>query len=172
VARLGTTTTTSTASSAAGQRGILYASCMRAHGVSNFPDPLPGGGFDVPKGDKREPGFQSAFGDCEEDLPNASPPAKHVNLGEEVSFARCMRSDGISDFPDPTAAGTWNLPDTLTTDSARFEAAARACQTTGDSLERTPVSIARVPPQNRTRGQAGTPAPPQARSLEATRFGR
>jgi len=29
-------------------RQLRYAECMRAHGVSDFPDPLPGGGFDIP----------------------------------------------------------------------------------------------------------------------------
>jgi hypothetical protein len=28
-------------------QGVRYSDCMRSHGVSNFPDPAPGGGFDV-----------------------------------------------------------------------------------------------------------------------------
>jgi hypothetical protein len=27
---------------------LKFATCMRAHGVPTFPDPLPGGGFNIP----------------------------------------------------------------------------------------------------------------------------
>jgi hypothetical protein len=44
---------------------LRYAECMRAHGVPSFPDPLPGGGFDVPSAvDTGSPAFTSANGAC------------------------------------------------------------------------------------------------------------
>jgi len=27
---------------------VRFAACMRAHGVTDYPDPLPGGGFNIP----------------------------------------------------------------------------------------------------------------------------
>ena len=30
-----------------GEQGLRFASCMRSHGVPNFPDPSAGGGFDI-----------------------------------------------------------------------------------------------------------------------------
>jgi hypothetical protein len=59
VASVGSTTTSASApSSAAGNSGsppsaattkamLVYAKCMRTHGELNFPDPKPGGGFDL-----------------------------------------------------------------------------------------------------------------------------
>lgn len=130
VARLGTTTTTTAQPSAAArQNGVLYASCMRAHGVADFPEPVPGSGFHVPVGVKHEPQFQSASQACESDLPGGGASAKHVNIQEELNFARCMRSHGIADFPDPMTGGGFDIPGD--TNSPQFEAAAHSCQTTG-----------------------------------------
>ncbi len=114
--------------------GALYASCMRAHGVPNFPDSavsVIGGQVEihVPRAVKREPNIPSASRTCQKDLPGSVAPAKHVNMREELSFARCMRSRGISDFPDPLPGGGWDLPGN--TNTPQFEAAAQACQTTG-----------------------------------------
>lgn len=119
------------AQSSARQSGILFANCMRSQGVSNFPDPGPGGLFDVPRGVKREPQFQSASQACQKDLPGGGSAAKarHVNIQQELNFARCMRSHGITDFPDPLPGGGWDLPGN--SNSPQFEAAARACQSTG-----------------------------------------
>jgi hypothetical protein len=102
---------------------------MRSHGVTHFPDPMPGGGFDIPRGVKSGPEFQSASEACGKDLPGGGPSAKHVNIQEELSFARCMRSRGVTDFPDPMPGGGWDLPGN--TNSPQFEAAAHACQVTG-----------------------------------------
>ena len=45
---------------------LRFAECMRARGVSRFPDPLPGGGFTVPATiDSRSPAFIAAQRACE-----------------------------------------------------------------------------------------------------------
>lgn len=121
---------TSTQSSAR-QSGILFVNCMRSHGITDISDPVPGGGFDIPKGVKSEPRFQSASQACQKDLPGGGSAAKtkHVNIQQELNFARCMRSHGITDFPDPLPSGGWDLPGD--TNSPQFEAAAHACQSTG-----------------------------------------
>jgi hypothetical protein len=122
------------AQSSATQSGIRYASCMRADGVPNFPDSAVSVNdgqieFDVPGYVKNEPQFPSAARACQRDLPGGVVSAKHVNLQEELEFARCMRSHGIADFPDPMPGGGWDLPGD--TNSPQFETAAHACQTTG-----------------------------------------
>jgi hypothetical protein len=133
VARVGSPKSTTT--SAPESSGVRYASCMRAHGVANFPDSAVSVDgdtvqFNTPHGIKSEPHFASAARACARDLPGASGVlAKHVNVQAELAFARCMRSHGITDFPDPLPGGGFNAPGD--TNSPQFEAAARACQSTG-----------------------------------------
>jgi hypothetical protein len=44
---------------------LRQAECMRAHGVTNFPDPLPGGGFTVPSTiNPQSPAFIAASNAC------------------------------------------------------------------------------------------------------------
>ena len=42
---------------------LAFAHCMRGHGIADFPDPLPGGGFAVP-GDTDTPRFAAAERAC------------------------------------------------------------------------------------------------------------
>jgi len=94
---------------------------MRDHGVTNFPDPqvttTPGGGGGsirqaAPAGAGRSPKFQAAQHACQGILPAPGSggsgnqgPSKQVFL----AFARCLRSHGVSDFPDPNAQGQLTL---------------------------------------------------------------
>ena len=137
VASVGTAKTATPASPphSARQSAILFDSCIRAHGVANFPDSAVSAignqvTLHVPGYLKGEPQFQAALQACRKDLLGGSRPAtKHVNTQEQLKFAECMRSHGITDFPDPMAGGGWDLPGD--TDSPQFDAAAHACQTTG-----------------------------------------
>ncbi len=135
VANVGTTkTSTSGASgqSSARQSGVLYASCMRAHGVPDFPDAaisVLGGQVEVhvPRSIKGEARLPSASRACQRDLPISSgTPAKRTNIRTDLNFAKCMRSHGISDFPDPMPGGGFHV--TGNTNSPQFEAAEKACQ--------------------------------------------
>jgi len=46
-------------------RQLRQAECMRAHGVPNYPDPLPGGGFSIPSTvDPQSPAFIAAANAC------------------------------------------------------------------------------------------------------------
>ena len=71
-----TRTSTSVSSSGTGSRSAVHAGsvpaplrfseCMRANGVSNFPDPTPGGEFSVPSGDDpQSPVFRTAQAKCQ-----------------------------------------------------------------------------------------------------------
>lgn len=52
-------------------------------------------------------------------------PTSASNKAEQ--FAQCMRTHGTSNFPDPTAQGTFDLPTSLT-GSPQFKAADAACK--------------------------------------------
>jgi hypothetical protein len=75
---------------------------MRAHGVSNFPDPT-GNRVQITPGIVGSPAFKTAQSACKQYLPNGgqppvtSPGARTAAL----AFAKCMRSHGEPSFPDP-----------------------------------------------------------------------
>jgi hypothetical protein len=99
---------------------IAFASCMRSHGVPNFPDPSGNGRGGVQIQASRRagsgqsmtvngvpvsaPAFQSAMQTCRSRLPNAgkASPADLARMKQTaLRFAQCMRSHGVPDFPDP-----------------------------------------------------------------------
>ena len=96
-----------------------YADCMRTHGVANFPDPQivnqPG-----QHGIKQtispalvaSPRFEPAQKACRGILPtpiNVNPSQlaqqQHARAQNVLAFARCLRSHGVPNFPDPTSQG-------------------------------------------------------------------
>jgi hypothetical protein len=112
VAKLGSSKIGATANP---QTGLLaYSQCMRSHGVATFPDPTPSQG--IPKDEVvplvSSPKFQPASSYCQHLMPAAglgpSPATAeetHARVVDLLSFARCMRSHGVTSFPDPTAQG-------------------------------------------------------------------
>jgi hypothetical protein len=89
-----------------------YSQCMRAHGISDFPDPNSSGeialnaqpGSDI---DPNNPTFQAADRTCKPLMPAATGAASPEKIkAANLRYARCMRSHGISDFPDPRPDGT------------------------------------------------------------------
>jgi hypothetical protein len=115
------------------QKLVAFAHCMRSHGVPDFPDPLPQGGF-PPTGGGNTPQAHSAKGACQHLLPPPLPPSaaqQAQQMAQGLQFARCMRSHGIPDFPDPSAAGdglSFPLPPGFDWNSPRVQAAQNACQ--------------------------------------------
>ncbi len=111
------------AASSRSPSAVAYSTCMRSHGVPNFPDPESDG--QLPKADAQHLGvsssqLQTAEEACKGVLPsnggviNANsiqqcmeagdcpqPLAQQV-LNEERSFALCMRSGGVPNWPDPS----------------------------------------------------------------------
>jgi hypothetical protein len=109
VAQLGTTTTqsgTSTNTAAASARqngGLAFSRCMRSHGVSQFPDPDSSGA--IPKVTLQQLGvgssqFQGAQSACAY-LLKPSDIQVQQTLSGMLDFARCMRSHGVPNWPDP-----------------------------------------------------------------------
>jgi hypothetical protein len=86
---------------------------MRANGVPNFPDPQLGSVHDkltITPTIRNAPQFGAAFRACNHFVPNAgvsqeTTQQRLTRLDDWLSFARCMRGDGATRFPDPTAQG-------------------------------------------------------------------
>lgn len=101
---------------------VAYAACMRSHGVPKYPDPASNGA--LPKGGADQFGvsgtvFDAAQSACQHLLPatggsleqqirqcyqgGVCPPTlvqQMMALGQK--FAECMRSHGVSNWPDPS----------------------------------------------------------------------
>ncbi|MBV9804234.1 MAG: hypothetical protein JO130_13625 [Solirubrobacterales bacterium] len=137
-------TGTGAASTAPGgkTRDIEFSDCMRSHGVTNFPDPGPNG-LQIPVSvNPRSPGFRSAQAACKRYLPNGgNPPATPaVDRAAAVTLAKCMRTHGVSDFPDPAFTAptsaprvlvmrgmVFAIPSSVDPKAPAFQQAARAC---------------------------------------------
>jgi hypothetical protein len=110
VAQIGTTATQSSTSghspagSARENGGLAFSRCMRSHGVSQFPDPDSSGA--IPKVTLQQLGvgssqFQGAQSACAYLLRPSNTQVQQTLSGMLV-FARCMRSHGVHNWPDPT----------------------------------------------------------------------
>ena len=90
-------------------RAVKFAECMRANGVSGFPDPDASGAFTVDEVvngsgiDPESAAWQQAIGACQDLQPpgftghGRSPEQQKAAL----AFAQCVRDHGVKDFPDP-----------------------------------------------------------------------
>jgi hypothetical protein len=116
------------------QQDLAFAQCMRSHGVTDFPDPNPGGGFGgATYSVRNNPHFTTATSACRHLLPNGgaggSNKVQH-NLSSLLHIAQCMRSHGIANYPDPNpngaAADLQQLG--INVNSPQFQTAQRTCQ--------------------------------------------
>jgi hypothetical protein len=118
VANVASNATTATSTTATQHGALAFAQCVRSHGLPNWPDPTSNGGFDKFK--LRQLGYtrpqvRAAERPCIHLLPPVSgsesqtPQQVHTQIADGVSFADCMRSHGVSRFPDPTALGQLTL---------------------------------------------------------------
>jgi hypothetical protein len=94
------------------QDAVRFAQCMRSHGVTNFPDPTSPQEFKQSIGASSEasPVSRSAQTACMHVLPAGGPPSqspaqRHAQTVAALAFARCVRSHGFRNFPDPTSSG-------------------------------------------------------------------
>jgi hypothetical protein len=148
VASAGPTTTTAQAASQGASDAsnaksygdaVLFAQCMRSHGVPNFPDPVSasvtGYVFKFPTGlNPSSPHFASANEACRHLLPNGGQltPQQRAQIQTKLlQFARCMRSHGVANFPDPSLGPDNRVvlsPGTADPNSPQFQAAEKACK--------------------------------------------
>lgn len=112
VASAGSTPTGPTATGAdLHAQELEFVACMRSEGIADMPDPVPGDtsgrsavryALDV-MGKGSDPLFQAALDECRDLLPElpAEEPPSSEELAGLLEFARCMRDNGLADFPDP-----------------------------------------------------------------------
>jgi hypothetical protein len=124
------------------QQQLAYSACMRAHGISDFPDPqiLANGTvarrIEVQQGsdlDPATPRFQAARKACRSLVP-APPQGQRTQQqareqAQALQYAQCMRTHGVPTFPDPDFSHGISFGDNGTYDpnSPSFQAADRSC---------------------------------------------
>jgi hypothetical protein len=132
-ARSATATTQPTATASNSPDPLKYARCMRAHGMSWYPDPAGQTGSlgkAEPPADVDKTKLAAAQEACR---PYASgddgpQPASAADLAKMLEFARCMRANGLAAFPDPLKEGGFSLNGTgLSTKTPGFKAAQQKC---------------------------------------------
>jgi hypothetical protein len=105
IAACGSSGNSSTTNTASGySQALKFANCMRAHGLSNFPDPSSSGRLTAIQADPRSPVFQSAQQACQKYSPLKFGPATHLTASQRqaaLRFSECMRTHGEPSFPDP-----------------------------------------------------------------------
>jgi hypothetical protein len=104
---------------------------MRSHGEPNFPDPRPSGGFNITN-NPNDPQLRAAEQACSSLLPNGGNQTTGGNLTPSevtqlLNYAKCMRSHGVLNFPDPTSKGLGSL-NGIDPNSPQFNTASQACQ--------------------------------------------
>jgi hypothetical protein len=89
---------------------LAFSRCMRSKGVLNFPDPNSSGA--IPKVSLQQlevssSQFEAAQKACRNLLPSGSRPSQTASRqmqSKMLQFSHCMRSHGVSNWPDPTAS--------------------------------------------------------------------
>ncbi len=150
----GKRTTSTTKKTDARQAGLDFARCMREHGV-DMPDPTfddhgnvqlevgeldgggdGGGGGAVEQAGEMDATFREADKACRHHLagvmgngPDGKPDAEMQD--KALKFARCMRENGVTDFPDPdfSEGGMVRIGgEGMDPSSPTFQQAHKACQ--------------------------------------------
>ncbi len=98
--------------SANSRTALAYSACMRSHGVPRYPDASSSNELasGLPKVDPQQLGvsssqYQAAQAACAHLLPNGGQMTQaqsQRDLRAMLRFARCMRSHGVPNWPDPT----------------------------------------------------------------------
>ena len=96
-------------------KAVKFAECIRAHGVSDFPDPNEKNQFEY--GVSVTPTvWKQATTACKDLQPPGTLSAKRTPKEQSASlrFAQCIRDNGVKDFPDPVngepLVNTYKIP--------------------------------------------------------------
>lgn len=131
----------SISSSGSRSQQLAYAACMRANGMPNFPDPNAQGVITFRGVNPSSPQFQKAQSSCahlQAGGPPPSPAEQARMMAQALKMSKCMRSHGITDFPDPQSGPGGGIrisisagpghPSDLDPNSPAFQRAQAACQ--------------------------------------------
>ena len=117
------------------QKTLSYARCMRAHGAPNWPDPNSQGQFVKTQGNRADvTAPASADRACRHLLPNGGLITVAVQqkiAALALQFAACMRTRGITNFPDAATGSSgfeFRIPNGLNPRSPQVQAASQACR--------------------------------------------
>lgn len=131
---------------AAAQKGVKFSECMRSNGVPTFPDPGPSGDLtidEVANGSSintSDPSFTQAFAACKRLEPAGFEGATRSvqQQAAALSFAKCIRANGVPDFPDPASdqplVDTNHIPSASTSSGMSIlRAAMQNCSAMGEA---------------------------------------
>lgn len=116
--------------------GREFAQCARQHGRPEFPDPaIQDGALAFPGASKEDQvAVQDACASILQRVPASMVHRPHVPTAEEMAqlrqFAQCLRQNGIPEWPDPAADGTFPImgtPLAAEGKSQRWFAARQVC---------------------------------------------
>jgi hypothetical protein len=106
---------------------------MQSHGIKNFPEPNSSGQLTLTPGqslpDTSSPQFQAAAKACVSLHPAGVAPAQQAKqLQLDIAYAKCMRSHGVTNFPDPdpSTGDSFDLQG-IDVNSSQVKAADKAC---------------------------------------------
>lgn len=96
-------------------KAVKFAECIRAHGVSDFPDPNAENQFEY--GVSVTPAvWKQATTACKDLQPPGTLSSKRTPKQQSAAlrFAQCVRDNGVKDFPDPVngepLVNTYKIP--------------------------------------------------------------
>lgn len=121
---------------------VAYSSCMRSHGVPNFPDPTSSGGIPKETGQQLGVGqsqLEAAQNACAHLIPGgqslSGQARRTITVQQQQDYlkaAACMRSYGITNFPEPAFQGGQvefpMLSHLVDINSPQFKQALKICQ--------------------------------------------
>jgi hypothetical protein len=132
VAACGGSPTTQGTGSTQVKASLAFAGCMRAHGVTNFPDPGPQGDFPTFETGVSKQVSNAANDTCKHLLSSGETPATPQQRAQKLEFgvkvAECLRAHGYPQMPDPTHLGSQSLPAGIDPNAPQFQAAENACE--------------------------------------------
>jgi hypothetical protein len=131
-------------------QSLAYTKCMRSNGLPQFPVPDAQGNYNnaqVTALAQANPEYRNAHLQCASLLPNGGSglsatqiqQIQQQNLSDAVKAAHCMRTHGITNFPDPDASNqdagvNWEpvisliMDGGLNTSTPFYQAALTACK--------------------------------------------
>ena len=123
-AEKGTASTASSSSTpdkklTARDKAVKFAECIRTHGVSDFPDPNAKNQFEYGVSVSKAVWTQAVEA-CKDLQPPGTLSAKRTPKQQSASlrFAKCIRDNGVKDFPDPVngepLVDTYKIPSSNT----------------------------------------------------------
>jgi hypothetical protein len=94
---------------------VQFAECMRKNGSPNFPDPIrdENGDWSFPPSVGKPvapPACESAFQKMRTVNQRHAEASSNADPQKLRAFAKCMRQQGLADWPDPTPEGAFPLP--------------------------------------------------------------